>query len=243
MIMKRRALIPALLLAGAAGLAGCANAPGTVSPTPTPTTTPAITCPAGSWRSTGVTATTSVGTVPVTLTGGADVKLTIGADGAVTADFTGMKPVVYTATVAGSEVTGEFTYQGSVSGNVALSGSASATGTGAPSTSTSTSTATASATASPSGSAGAGSPWRPTGQVNWGDLKLTAKLTKPVTLVVIDSVKLTDVTGAQTTQVGNVIDLQPLLRAGEYRCTGNDALVITPSATGGPTVAWTLARV
>jgi hypothetical protein len=243
MIMNRRALIPALLLVGAAGLAGCTTAPGTVSPTPTPTTTsPAVTCPAGNWRSTGVAATTNVGTVPVTVTGGADVKTTIGADGAVTADFTGMKPVVYTATVAGSEVTGEFTYQGSISGNVALSGSASATSTGAPSTITST--ATTSATASPSGSAGAGLPWRPTGQVNFGDLKLTAKLTKPVALTVIDNVKLTDVTGAQTTQIGNVIDLQPLLRAGQYGCTGNDTLIITPSASGGgPTVAWTFARV
>src|SRR5258705_1817939 len=106
MIMNRRALIPALFLAGAAGLAGCATAPGTVSPTPTPTPTPALACPAGNWKSTGVAATTSVGTVPVTLTGGADVKTTIGADGAVTADFTGMKPVVYSATVAGSEIAG-----------------------------------------------------------------------------------------------------------------------------------------
>jgi hypothetical protein len=233
--MKRRSLIPALFLAGAAGLAGCTTAPGTVSPAPTPTTTPALTCPAGSWRSTGVAATTSVGTVPVTLTGGADVKATIGADGAVNADFTGMKPVVYTATVAGSEVAGEFTYQGSVSGNVAFTGAA-ATSTSS-GTSTGTSTATTSSTSAP------GSPWRPTGQVNWGDLKLTAKLTKPVTLTVIDNVKLTDVTGAQTTQIGNVIDLQPLLRAGEYRCNGNDTLVITPSATGGPTVVWTLTRV
>jgi hypothetical protein len=238
MIMNRRTLIPALFLAGAAGLAGCTTAPGTVSPTPTPTTTPALTCPAGSWRSSGVAATTSVGTVPVTLTGGADVKTTIGADGAVTADFTGMKPVVYTATVAGAEVAGEFTYTGTISGTVALSGAAATSSTG-----TATSSTTSSVTATPGGSATAGSPWRPTGQVNWSEVKLTAKLTKPVVLTAIDNVKLTDVTGAQTTQIGNVIDLQPLLRAGEYRCTGNDTLVITPSASGGPTVAWTFARV
>jgi hypothetical protein len=242
MIMNRRVLIPALFLAGAAGLAGCTNPPGTVSPTPTTTTTPALTCPAGSWRSTGVAATTSVGTVPVTLTGGADVKATIGADGAVTADFTGMKPVVYTATVAGSEVAGEFTYTGSVSATVAVTGATATSSTGT-ATSTGTSPATSSTTSSGSGSATAGSPWRPTGQVNWGGVKLTAKLTKPVVLTPIDNVKLTDVTGAQTTQIGNVVDLQPLLRAGEYRCTGNDALVITPSASGGPTVAWTFARV
>lgn len=241
--MKRRALIPALFLAAAAGgLAGCTTAPGTTAtPSATPTTPAAPTCPAGNWTSTGVAATTSVGTVPVTLQGGSDVKTTIGGDGAVTADFTGMKPVVYSATVAGSEVTGEFTYAGSVKGTLSgASGAASSSASATASTSSAAATPTTSASAS-NGSA-ATSTWS-VGQVNWGDLKLTAKLTKPVPLTVIDNVKLTDVSGTQTTALGNVVDLQPLLRSGVYSCGGNDRLTITPSGTGGPAVAWTFARV
>jgi hypothetical protein len=231
MMMNRRVALPALLLAAAAGLAGCANAPGTISPTPTPTTPAAPTCPQGGWKTTGVAATTAVGTVPVNMQGGADVKATIGADGAVSADFTGMKPVVYSATIAGAQVTGEFTYTGTASGKVDL------TATGAATSSSSTGTAT------PTGSAAPGNPWRLSGTVDWSQVKLTAKLTQPAALTVIDNVKLTDVTGAQTTQVGNVIDLQPLLRNGSYRCDGSAGLVITPTASGGPTVAWTFARV
>jgi hypothetical protein len=226
MIMNRRVVLPALLLAAAAGLAGCANAPGTVSPTPTPTTPALPTCPQGSWKSSGVAATTAVGTVPVNMQGGADVKATIGADGAVSADFTGMKPVVYTATVAGAQVTGEFTYTGTASGKVDMTATGAATSTG-----------TATSSAAP------GNAWRLSGTVDWSQVKLTAKLTQPAALTVIDNVKLTDVTGAQTTQVGNVIDLQPLLRNGSYRCDGSNSLVITPTASGGPTVAWTFARV
>jgi hypothetical protein len=78
--------------------------------------------------------------------------------------------------------------------------------------------------------------------VNFADLKLTVKLTKPVPLTIVDGVKLGDVNTSQNAQAGNVIDLQPLLRNGTYRCNGNDTLVITPTSGSGPTVVWTFTR-
>jgi hypothetical protein len=63
-----------------------------------------------------------------------------------------------------------------------------------------------------------------------------------VTSTLIDNVKIGDVTGAQSAQIGNVLDLQPTLHSGEYRCGGNDTLTLTPSGGAGPMVVWTFAR-
>jgi hypothetical protein len=239
----RRTVLPALALLALGGVAACTTGPGSPSATPTPTAAANPPCPVGSWRSTGVTANANVIGTTITFDGGADVKTTIGADGAVNADFTGMKPVNFNATLSGSQIGGEITYAGPVTGKVALSGS-SATTSSAPATATTSASTTAStASAAPSGSASAGgSPWTPVGPVNFNDLKLTVKLTKPVPLTVVDNVKLGDVNTSQTAQAGNVIDLQPLLRNGTYRCNGNDTLIITPTSGSGPTVVWTFAR-
>jgi hypothetical protein len=70
---------------------------------------------------------------------------------------------------------------------------------------------------------------------------VTVRLTSPAFITVVDNVKLADVTNSQVTQAGGVIDLQPLLRDGTYRCQGEDTLVVTPDGSG-PTVVWTFAR-
>jgi hypothetical protein len=238
----RRTVLPALALLALGGLAACTTGPGSPSTTPTPTAAPAPPCPVGDWKSTGVTANANVVGTTITFDGGADVKTTIGSDGAVKADFTGMKPFNFNATLAGSPIGGEISYAGPLTGKVALSGSSGSTTSTATTTATTTAAAPT-ATAAPTGSAAAGgSPWTPVGPVSFADLKLTVKLTKPVPLTVVDGVKLGDVNSSQNAQAGNVIDLQPLLRNGTYRCNGNDTLVITPTSGSGPTVVWTFAR-
>ena len=230
------------------GLFGCTNEPGTTQPTPTPTPTAAV-CPAGDWRSTQTAASGSVAGATVTLQGGSGVKLTVAAGGAVNADFTGMQPITFTAQVTGQQVTGEIIYQGPVSGTVNLTGTATtpspgtATPTGAATATTSATpgaAGTSPATASP-GTGGASGPWQPVGQVVWGDLALTIRVTAPLSATIVDNVKVSDVTGAQTTQVGNAVDLQPLLREGVYRCEGSN-LIITPSSGAAPAVTWTFER-
>ena len=244
----RRVLIPAVALLALGGAAGCTNAPGTPTTTPTPTTSAAAACPAGVWRSTGVSARGTVAGTTVTLDGGAGVAAAIAPDGAVTADFSGMEPARFSTQVAGAQVAGELQYSGSISGDVDLGAAGTTT---APGTTTTKATTTGPTTApgaegpaspTPTGTGGGTTgAWRPTGSVNWADLAVTVRLTSPAALTVLDNVKLADVTNSQVTQAGGVIDLQPLLREGTYQCQGEDTLVITPEDQG-PTVVWTFAR-
>jgi len=229
--------IPALGLL-AAGIAGCTSGTGTgqATPTPTPTTAAAV-CPVGDWRSTQVASSASTGGVTVTLQGGSGVSLKVADGGTVNADFTGMQPIGFTGQVAGQEATGEFSYSGPISGMVSLGAAASPTASASPAAS-----ASPSASPSPAGSGAAtGGSWTPAGQVTWGDLLITIRVTKPISATVVDNVKVSDVTGAQTTQAGGAIDLQPLLRPGQYSCQG-DNLVINLSAGPGPGMTWTFAR-
>jgi hypothetical protein len=235
-----------LVLAGLflVGTAACTASP-TTTPTATPTTPPVPVCPVGSWTSTGATANTPAG-VNITFDGGSGVKLTVGDDGKVKADFSGMKPVTFTALVAGAQVRGEITYNGTTDGTVDLKATA------APTSSTASPLASASASGGPAGaSTPTGSPtaagsgksggWHPTGTVNVAALRITVKLTQPIAATILDNAKVTDVTGSQTTQVANAVDLQPLLREGTYRCgTDNNTLTITTSSS--PTVVWSLSR-
>lgn len=242
----RRALIPAVTLLALGAAAGCTIAPGTPTTTPTPTTGPAAACPAGDWRSTGVSARGTVAGATVKLEGGAGVLATIEPDGGVTADFSAMSPAKFGTQVAGAQVAGELQYGGTVSGDVDL-GAAGTTTTPTTTTKATTGPTTApgpegqaSPTPTTTGS-GASGAWRPMGSVNWADLTVTVRLTSPAALTVLDNVKLADVTNSQVTQAGGVIDLQPLLREGTYQCQGEDTLVITPEDQG-PTVVWTFAR-
>jgi hypothetical protein len=206
-----------LMLGGAA----CNSTGGLGGASPTPT--PAAQCPIGKWRSTQVESSGSTAGVTVTAQGGSGVKVTIDHDGAVHANFSGMQPVGFTAQVAGAQVKGEIRYGGDLDGKVDLSG-----------------TATGSATGS-AGSSGRTGPWQPIGDINWGGLRLTVRVSEPVDATILNNVRISEVTGSQTTQAGGAVDLQPLLRQGDYRCDGNDTLIITPSGNG-PTITWTFQR-
>jgi hypothetical protein len=249
----RRAWAYATLTTAALGLAlaGCASGGGAAQPTPTPTPTPAAACPAGDWRSSGVSASAATGGATLALQGGSGVSLTVGADGAVQADFAGMQPIAFTGQVAGAQVTGELVYQGPTSGTVRLDGAgataspeapAGPDATATPGTTGPATTGTPTpggATSTPAAGAGASGPWSPSGPVTWGDLRITVRLTAPVNVTIVDNVKVSDVTRDQTTQAGDAVDLQPLLREGQYRCEGEN-LIITLS--GGPGITWTFAR-
>jgi hypothetical protein len=243
-----------LVLAGVllAAAAGCTTSSGTgsgPSATPTPTIPP---CPVGSWQSSGVTASASAAGVTLTLDGGSGVKVTVGADGKVMADFSGMQPATFSTQLGTTPVKGEITYQGTTDGTVDLTGSGSSTPI--PSSSASTSagptatprstaaTATGSPVAAPTSvGSGKSGPWSPTGTVNVSSLQVTVKLTQPIASTLIDGLKVSDVSGSQTGQAGNAIDLQPLLRTGTYQCQGEQTLVITAGGSG-PVLVWTLER-
>jgi hypothetical protein len=77
--------------------------------------------------------------------------------------------------------------------------------------------------------------------VNVSSLQVTVKVTQPIASTLINGLKVSDVTGAQTSQTGNAIDLQPLLRPGTYQCQSEKTLVITTSGSG-PVLTWTLSR-
>jgi hypothetical protein len=224
--LRRVPLVVAGVLLAAA--AGCVTTSGTgsgPSATPTPTIPP---CPVGSWQSTGVAASASAPGVTLTLNGGSGVKVTLGAGGKAMADFSGMQPATFTTQLGATLVTGQITYQGTTSATVDL------TSTASPASSTST-TATPQSTAS-----GRSGPWNPSG-TDVNNLQVSVKLTQPIATTLINNLKVSDVSGAQSTQTGNTIDLQPLLRTGTYQCQGENTLVITTGG-GGPVLVWTLAR-
>jgi hypothetical protein len=234
--------IPAAFAIVALGLAGCASG-GTTSPTATPTPTPTTpACPFGDWQSTQVTASAATGGATLTLQGGSGVALTVGQDGAVQADFTGMQPIAFTGQAGGVQATGELTYSGPIRGSVPLgSGSTTASPSG---TSTGTGSTPATSPSTSAGAAGAagGSPWQPSGPVDVENLMVTVKLTAPLAATVLNNVKVSDVTGAQTTQIGSAVDLQPLLRSGQYRCDGANLVIDLSTAASAPPVTWTFAR-
>jgi hypothetical protein len=189
--------------------------------------------------------------VTLTLNGGSGVKLTLGANGKAMVDFSGMQPATFTTQLGAILITGQVTYQGTTSGTVDLTGTASPSGSASTTASPQSTAYGRSAPASPSGSAsttaspqstasGRSGPWNP-GETDVSKLQLTVKLTQPIASTLMDNLKVSDVSGAQATQTGNTIDLQPLLRTGTYQCQGEKTLVITTGG-GGPVLVWTLAR-
>jgi hypothetical protein len=244
--------IPPVLGVLALGLAACTTTGGTGTPTPTPSPTVAAACPYGDWRSTQVAASGSAVGITLTLQGGSGVTLTLAQDGAANADFTAMQPITFTAQVANTEAKGEFRYLGPISGMMNVTGSSAGTATpggasattspsAGPGSAPSASPGSATPTAGPTGGTGASGPWQPVGEINFADLRATIKVTAPVNATIADNVKLSEITGNQTTQVGNAVDLQPLLRAGQYTCSG-DQLTVALSGGTAPTVTWTFAR-
>lgn len=237
-----RRYIPLAGLALALGLAGCASGAGSGTPTSTPTPSPTVTpaCPIGDWRSTQVAASAGGGAATLNVQGGSGVTLAVAPDGVVRADFSSMQPITFTAQVAGAQATGEFTYAGPITGAINLAGGASATPSAAASPA-SASPGTATPSPAATGGTGTGQPWEPVGTANVADLRVTVKITAPATATIADNVKVSEITNVQNTQVGNAIDLQPLLRPGTYTCAG-EQLTITLSGGQAPSVMWTFAR-
>jgi hypothetical protein len=95
------------------------------------------------------------------------------------------------------------------------------------------------ATAS-TGTPGERGTWQPAGDVTWDGLRLTLKLTEPLNQTLLDNARIGGVTGNQTSQAGNTVDLKPVLRPGTYTC-GDGTLTIRPEA-GPATVTWVFQR-
>ena len=173
---------------------------------------PVPSCVLGTWRSTSTNVTASTNQAQATVQGGSGVQLTIAKTGAVQTDFTGMQPVIFTATALGVNIKGQFSYAGTANGTVALTDSNGQTGS-----------------------------WEPVGQADWSTLRITAKLTAPTTATVLNNASVSDLTGDKAAQTGNAVDIQPILRPGSYTC-GQNSLTIAPQSSGGHTVTWTFKR-
>src|SRR5215831_10131107 len=162
--MEMRTLRLALSGLLLAGVAACTTTPG-ANPGQSATTPSPPPCPVGSWTTTGVTSNATAGGVTLSFDGGSGVKVTIDKDGKVKADFSGMKPVVFSTQIAATPVKGEISYQGSEDGTVDLSATDSPN---TPATATGGSGGTggsAAPTTTPTGTgSGAGKAWHPTGK-------------------------------------------------------------------------------
>jgi hypothetical protein len=239
--------LPIAPLVVAVAFASAACSQDTSDPQATPTPTIAQQCPVGGWRSSQVSASGSALGVTASMQGGSGASLTVSATGAVRADFTGMQPITYTVRAAGAELSGEIAYSGAISGNLDL---AAATTSPSPTSTTPPHNPGTPPVGAPTPATSAPTPpptdsvtgvWRPAGQVEWGQLRLTVRLTEPVAVTVIDNLPIGQVTSDQTTRAGNLVDIQPLLREGTYRCDGDDTLVVN-AMSGGPNVTWKLQR-
>jgi hypothetical protein len=262
--MRERTPAITLLTMAVSGLvlAGCVDDSASPSPSAsagTPTASgaggaPVASCVAGTWRSTEVSAQAASGTANANLSGGSGVTVTIGANGATVVDFSKMQPVNFTTMALGTQVTGNFTFSGQVSGTV-RTGDTSATGatpTASPTTSPPAASPTTSPTPSPTASlsepaspsatgtstTGTSGTWEPVPPVDWGDTRVTVDLLTPMKVRPVDNVRIADYVGDGANRTGNVVDIEPLLGKGQYQCQG-ERLVLTPDDEG---MSWTLTR-
>jgi hypothetical protein len=256
--MRERTPAATLLTMAVSGLvlAGCVDNSATTSPSASASApaasagagAPVASCVTGNWRSTAVSAQAASGTASANVTGGGGVAVTIGANGETVVDFSKMQPVDFTTKVAGSEVSGHFTFSGQVAATVRTGTGSGSPGTGGSPSGSATpmTSATPSASASPntSGSPSSGvtpgteGNWEPVPPINWGDTRVTVDLTAPVKVRPVDNVRIADYVGDGASRTGNVVDIEPLLGKGTYQCQG-DSLVLTPDDGG---MGWTLTR-
>jgi hypothetical protein len=234
-----------------------------------PTGGPVASCVTGEWRSTSASGQAGGGLASGSVSGGSGVAVKIGPTGATTIDFSAMQPVNFTARLADTKVAGTFSYAGQATGTVRTgvdggAGPASATpgtaapssaapgtsapssaapGTSAPSSAapgTSAPSSAAPGSSAPSGGTGTGAgSWAPIPPLNWGDTRVTVKLTEPAQATLFDNVRIAEYVGDGASRSGDVVDIQPLLGEGRYQCTG-DTLTLTPKDAGGLT--WVLRR-
>lgn len=257
--------VAVLTLAGL-GLAagGCAGTePGGSGPTsgtttsaaPEPTASgTASGCMVGTWRTTEVSGRAASSAASGSVSGGSGATVTIGADGKVRADFSGMRPLSFTAEVAGNPVEGSATYGGQGTATIKATPSESAPATSAPATPgtqpvpTAGPAGTASPGAGSTASPSAGSPglaaeegtWEPVGAIDWSALRLTLELTKPLEARLLDNAPIGDYIDDAANQSGKAIETDPILGAGAYSCQGST--LILKGDTGGDGLVWTLTR-
>jgi hypothetical protein len=259
--MRERTSVTALLTMAASGLvlAGCVDNAATTSPSASagaPTAGaaaggPVAGCVTGKWRTTAVNTQAASGASNASLSGGGGVAVTVGANGETTIDFSKMRPVSFTTTALGSEVSGQFTFAGQVSGTVRTGTGTGTSASESPTTGASTAGAsvgpTTGATAGPASSpanspaTGAGDQsgtWEPVPPIDWADTRVTVDLLKPMKVRPVENVKIADYVADGASQTGNVVDIEPLLGKGSYQCQG-DNLVLTPDDGG---MGWTLTR-
>ncbi len=220
-----------MALAGCTGNGGTSSAYESSSPQVTSTAGgsmavggPAPACLVGTWRSEPVSASGQASGATASLQGGGGTMLNIDRDGRVQVDFTRMQPLNFSAMAGGKNIKGQSSYTGTARGAVRFPSAPASTG------------ASSMSTASPATSSGT---WEPA-RADWNGVRVTAKLTEPVSATVLDNASLSDLNRDRMAQTGNAVDGQPVLRKGSYTC-GKDTLTISPGP-GGPPVNWVFRR-
>jgi hypothetical protein len=80
--------------------------------------------------------------------------------------------------------------------------------------------------------------WEPV-EPDWGDVRLTVELTEPVTARPFEDVPIGDYVDQADQWTGEVVDVDPILGEGSFRCEA-DRLVLSPGGDAG--ITWTLTR-
>lgn len=245
-----------LAVGGCAGTEPGASAPTTgttpTSAAPEPTVTGAASgCMVGTWRTTQVSGRASSTLASGSISGGTGATVTIGQTGQVRADFNGMKPLAFTAEVAGNEVAGSATYGGQGTATIKATPS-SATASSSPTTTapatpgtapvpTTSPAVTPTATSAPAVPAAEEGKWEPIGTIDWTALRVTLDLTKPLQARLLDNAPIRDYVDDAANQSGQAIEVDPILGAGAYSCQGST--LILKGATDNDGLTWTLTKI
>lgn len=192
-------------------LAGTASACEGAEPSSPPSPSTPQACFTGDWEATAVTGQVTMSNASLELAGEGGTQLSLSPDGQARLNFDTMQPVTFTTALAGAQGKVQYRYHGTLVGTVNTAVAQGDTG-----------------------------PWRPTGTVDWSGLRLTLRLTEPISLTLLDQAQLSKLPGDAQSPAGDAVDLQPLLREGTYRCEG-DTLTISPEKSG-PNLDWTFNR-
>jgi hypothetical protein len=190
---------------GTSGSSGSATTGSSGGPTGAAAGGTAASCVVGTWKADSSSGQLNNSGVTGTIQGGGGFTLKINSDGGTIVDFDGMQPAMFSFAVAGGEIKGQFMYGGQVKGTLKMPG----TGT--------------------SGN------WEPVGPADFSTLTVTVDMTKPVQARIADKVAISQFTGTGTTQTGNAVDGQPILKAGTYKCDTDKLTVGPPANASGVT--------
>lgn len=169
---------------------------------------PPPSCVVGDWQSVGVDMEADGNLGEVIVGGGSRVALTVGTAGATTVGFADMVPVSVHGQVFGVEVIGDLAYGGHASGRVATE---------------------------PDVTSGV---WQIVEPVDWSEVSVTLNLAEPVQARPFDEAPLGDVIEEADEVTGEVVDIDPVLSDGTFRCE-EDQLILSPTGNG---ITWTFRR-